>query len=258
MEALLAGEDAFVAVEKNGKQKVLRRLSDGRALPVERTAGRRGDILLGRLVEIADHFCLFTPAKFSGSTPEECIQLQQGLRQATPQFAEVGLISQKPDFALQLLFLMTEHGPPEEEPEIPVEKGFPTIVNADGHPTVLTTSTFDVLDFDRLAGELARPQWNAHLEKEETADGEIQELTAVLSRRPKGKRVFPLGEINLATIRADRQALRLETNSVERDLEVRRRLQKLPARHPPLLREREPSDRARARKAPLGERQPPA
>jgi hypothetical protein len=258
VEALLAGEDAFVAVEKNGKQKVLRRLSDGRGLPVERTAGRRGDILLGRLVEIADHFCLFTPAKFSGSTPEECIQLQQGLRQATPQFAEVGLISQKPDFALQLLFLMTEHGPPEEEPEIPVEKGFPTIVNADGHPTVLTTSTFDVLDFDRLAGELARPQWNAHLEKEETADGEIQELTAVLSRRPKGKRVFPLGEINLATIRADRQALRLETNSVERDLEVRRRLQKLPARHPPLLREREPSDRARARKAPLGERQPPA
>ncbi len=237
VEALLAGEDAFVAVEKKGKQKFLRRLADGRALPVERTAGRAGDLLLGRLVEIGDHFCLFTPARFSGSTPEECIQLQQGLRQATPQFAEVGLISRKPDFALQLLFLMADHGPPEEEPEKPVEKRsggkggdrHPTIVNADGHPTVLTTSTFDVLDLGRLAREFTRPQWNAYLETEETPGGEVRKVTAVLSRRPKSKRGFPLDDINLATLHGDRQALQVETNSIERDLEVRRRLQRLPA-----------------------------
>jgi uncharacterized protein (DUF2384 family) len=54
-------------------------------------------------------------------------------------------------------------------------------------------------------------------------------VTAVLSRRPKIKRGFPSGEIKLATLHADRESLRLETNSIERDLEVRRRLQKLPA-----------------------------
>ena len=231
VEALLAGEDAFVSVEKKGKQKYLRRLEDGRTLPVERTAGRAGDIALGRLVEIADHFCLFTPEQFSGFQPEECLQLQRVIEGATPALAEAGLTSRKKAFALQLAFLMTEHGspPPEEEPEKPVEKGPPTIVNADGHPVVLTTSTFDVLDLDRLARELARPQWNAHLDTKEKPGGEIQEVTAVLSRRPKSKRGFPLGEINLATLHADRESLRLETNSVERDFEVRRRLQKLPA-----------------------------
>jgi hypothetical protein len=231
VEALLAGEDAFVSVEKKGKQKFLRRLDDGRALPVERTAGRAGDIALGRLVQVADHFCLFTPEKFSGFQPEECVQLQQVLEQVTPALAEAGLTSRKKAFALQLAFLMTEHGPPppDEEPEKPVSMGPPTVVNADGHPMVLTTSTFDVLDLDRLARELARPQWNAHLDTEETPDGEIQKVTAVLSRRPKSKRSFPLGEINLATLHADRESLRLETNSIERDLEMRRRLQRLPA-----------------------------
>src|ERR1700693_689295 len=231
VDARLAGEDAFVSVEKKGKQKFLRRLDDGRALPVERTAGRAGDIVLGRLVEIADHFCLFTPEKFSGYQAEECARLQQLLGQGAPFLAEAGLTSRKKAFALQLVFQMMEHGPPpaDEEPEKPVEKGLPIIVNADGHLMVLTTSTFDVLDLDRLLRELARPQWKANLDTEETAEGEIRNVTAVLSRPPKSKRGFPLGEINLATLHADREALRVETNSVERDIEVRRRLQRLPA-----------------------------
>lgn len=239
VEALLAGEDAFVAVERKGKQTLLRRLADDRILPTERTAGRAGDILLGRLVEIADHFCLFTPEKFSGVSREECLGLQQTLAQGAPYLGEVGLTSsRKPAFSLQLVSLMVQHGPPEEdsgeEPKRDPGKKegrrqIPVVTNADGHLAVLTTSSFELLDLDGLARELARPPWNADLETEEAPDGKIRKLTAVLSRRPKKKIGFLGGQIILATLRADRETLRLETNSVERDFEVRRRLDCLPS-----------------------------
>jgi hypothetical protein len=236
LEALLEGEDAFAAVERQGSQRSLRRLSDGRVLPVERTAGRSGDIVLGRLVEIGGHFCLFTPEKVSGFRADECVELAERLTGARKTLKRLGLTSRKPGFAIQLMAAMLQSEPPVEsrrQAEEPARQsegrgGFPVIVNADGHAAVLTCSSFDVLDFDRLASELARPQWNADTEIERDRAGKARKLTAVLSRRPRRGRDFPTGDIILATLRAEGRTLRLETNSAERDREVRSRLGKLP------------------------------
>jgi SEC-C motif len=226
LEALLHGEDAFATIERREGARLLRNLHDGRALPCGLGPRTRKGLFLGRLVELSGHFFLFCAQRIEGLPLAEADGERRSVLSSYPELEKIGLSHRSPAAAFHLLASVGLALDDEDEPEPEEESGRDTgrleIVNADRHPVVLTTSRFDVLDLDSLAGELAKRPWNADLEAEERRDGTLRSLFATLSRKPRGR--FPLSDVNIGTIRANRRTATLETNSVERDRDLRRRL----------------------------------
>jgi hypothetical protein len=110
----------------------------------------------------------------------------------------------------------------------PVPREIPTIVNNDGDLLVQTRSLYEVADPISLLIEVESWRPKPQIERERGTDGRLEAFEAHYQRKPRAARAA--GErvlvAHLTWKRGD--PLVVETNSTERDLEIREKLALLP------------------------------
>lgn len=117
-----------------------------------------------------------------------------------------------------------------------VSRKIPTIVNNDGHLLVQTTSLYEVGDPDSVFVEIESWRPKPQLEKRRNRDHRLESFEAHYQRKPRAGR--SVGDcVLIARLEWKRGGpLLVETNSTERDLEIREKLSLLPASDIRLLR----------------------
>jgi hypothetical protein len=110
------------------------------------------------------------------------------------------------------------------------------IVNGDGHPTVQTTSLYEVRDPDSVFVEIESWRPKPDLEDKYGPDRRLESFEAHYQRKPRARKA--VGERVLVAHLAWKRGspLVVETNSTERDLEIREKLALLPPSDVRLLR----------------------
>ncbi len=115
-----------------------------------------------------------------------------------------------------------------DAPNPRIERRLPTIVNGDGHLTVYTTSFYEVFDSKAITLEISRWRPKPDLETTCDRDGRVEALEAHYQRKPHAERTVG-DRVLVARLEWKRGGLlTVETNSTERDLEIRERLVVLP------------------------------
>ncbi|MGH9317451.1 MAG: hypothetical protein ACRD1P_10115, partial [Thermoanaerobaculia bacterium] len=107
------------------------------------------------------------------------------------------------------------------------QRNIPTIVNNDRHLMVFTTSLYEVFDAESLLIEMSSWRPRPELDIKRDRDGRLETFEALYQRRPR-QRTAPGGSVLVARLEWQGGPLVVETNSTERDLEIREKLALLP------------------------------
>ena len=233
LEALLSADDALGRVEVRAGAPYFLRFSDRRTLPCQNVPADAAPLLIGRLVEFDEHFCLLgvqenrDPDLAARKNPER--SLLRPLAGVRRILERGGLPIRSERALLQLVLLMGASSPLPTFDAAPGGPGrLPELVNADGHETLFTASYYEVFDLDALARLLRRSPWKIDVTLEHRREKRLEKFEAVVLRKPRGK-AFPPGDVVVAHLSATRRRLQVDTNSLPRDLEVRRRLDRIGA-----------------------------
>jgi hypothetical protein len=231
LEALLSAEDSLGYVEPREGVTYLTRFSDRRTLPAQNVPVDVPGVFIGRLVELEGRFCLLVSQQQPGPRPSPRRNPESDLLRPLPGVRRIldraGLRFRSERVLMHLVALMGGESPlPRLDSPGAGPAPKPRIVNADGHQPLITVSYYSVRDLDALARKLCKRPWRIEIEEKRSTDGSLRRLEAVVLRKPRGK-AFPPGEVVVAHLSATSRSLRVDTNSSERDMEIRRQLSRI-------------------------------